>query len=35
VGLRRARPQRLVGELDKNVTEATLWVLRNEPLLTP
>ena len=27
--------QRLVGDLDKNDTEATLWVLRNEPLLTP
>jgi len=30
-----ASPQRLVGDLDKNDTDATLWVLRNEPLLTP
>jgi hypothetical protein len=25
----------LVGDLDKNDTDATLWVLKNEPLLTP
>ena len=24
-----------MGDLDRNDTEATLWVLRNEPLLTP
>jgi hypothetical protein len=35
VGFVSQRPQRLVGDLDKNDTDATLWVLKNEPLLTP
>jgi hypothetical protein len=30
-----AKHQRWVGDLARNDTEATLWVLRNEPLLTP